>query len=161
MYLFSNMSSVEKTRSNNLSQSAKRSPQDVNEFLKSFADAMNGYIGNRIFAFYSYNWKRRQSPLNPFSTKVEDSAKSELGLSVFSDRLRVFLQEENNGYLDFNIMTDYSELRVRLKSENGILSFALKDEKISTSRADNLIAALNDAASKLQNSQTILFSVFG
>lgn len=156
MYLFSNIASVEKTRSNNLSQSAKRSPQDINEFLKSFADALNGYIGNRIFAFYSYNWKRKQSPLNPFSTKVEDSAKSELGLSVFSDRLKVFLQEEYDGSLDFNIMTDYSELRVRLKSENGVLSFALKDKKTRTSRAVNLIAALNDAASKLQDSRTML-----
>lgn len=156
MYLFSNISSVEKTRSNNLSQSAKRSPQDINEFLKSFADALNGYIGNRIFAFYSYNWKRKQSPLSPFSTKVEDSAKSELGLSVFSDRLKVFLQEEYDGSLDFNIMTDYSELRVRLKSENGVLSFALKDKKTRTSRAVNLIAALNDAASKLQDSRTML-----
>lgn len=156
MYLFPNISSVEKTRSNNLSQSAKRSPQNINEFLESFADALNGYIGNRIFAFYSYNWKRKQSPLNPFSAKVEDSAKSELGLSVFSDRLKVFLQEEDDGSLDFNIMTDYSELKVRLKSENGFLSFALKDKKIRTSRAGNLIAALNDAVSKLQDSRTML-----
>lgn len=156
MYLFSNISSVEKTRSNNLSQSAKRSPQDIKEFLESFVDALNGYIGNRIFAFYSYNWKRKQSPLSPFSTKVEDSAKSELGLSVFSDRLKVFLQEEYDGSLDFNIMTDYSELRVRLKSENGVLSFALKDKKTRTSRAVNLIAVLNDAASKLQDSRTML-----
>lgn len=156
MYLFSNVSSVEKTRSSNLPQGLKYEPQDVSDFLRSFAHALNDYIDNRIFVFYSYNWKRKQSPLNPFSTKVEDSAKSELGLSVFSDRLKVFLQEEHDGSLDFNIMTDYSELRVRLKSENGALSFALKDKKIRASRAVNLIAALNDAASKLQDSRTML-----
>lgn len=156
MYLFSNVSSVEKTQSSNLPQGLKYKPQDVSDFLKSFADALNGYIGNRIFVFYSYNWKRKQSPLSPFSTKVEDSAKSELGLSVFSDRLKVFLQEEDDGSLDFNIMTDHSELRVRLKSENGVLSFALKDKKIRASRAGNLIADLNDAASKLQASRTML-----